>query len=576
MSLVATNPKNVILTPRQLCELEMILDGSYNPVTTYMSQADYESVCQNLELTNGEFFPLPINLDLTQSQLTKLNVTVGDTLTLMNDENLPLASLEVGEIYQPDLNQECEKTLGTTDTNHPYAKTLLERTESTYYLAGKLTQVNAFQHSDFSAWRRTPAETRELIKQHGWEQVVGFQTRNPMHRCHYEVTLQLTREVAAASASASANSGGGVNHASTGLLLTPTVGVTQECDIDYYTRVKCYIQLVKRYPEEFSADLCLLPLAMRMAGPREALLHAVVRRNYGCTHFIIGRDHAGPSYKPSDGRASFYGPYEAHELARKYESRLGIKTLFMQMMSYVSNIDSYLPDNQITKEQQVFVKNISGTQFREMLLSGETIPEWFSFPETVQTLKDHLRTPREEGFCIYTMGLSGGGKTTLVKRLKDRLMEHNLYKRNITILDADIIRQNLSKGLGFSREDRSTNVQRIGYVASEIVKHGGIVLVANIAPYRDDREINRVAISKEGHYYGVYVDTSLETCKARDCKGLYALAEKGEIKMTGVNDPYEVPDSSECQFIFQSENHQSLDNEVNLILKTLIDANLIS
>jgi sulfate adenylyltransferase len=551
------NTKAIILSERQLCDLEMLLNGSYAPLTGYLGQADYQSVMDQFQLTNGEFFPVPIVLDVPESQAKSLSV--GETIHLSNSENLPLAELVLEEIYQPDLSYECEKVLGTTDLNHPYARYLLDRPETTFYLSGQLKQLNQFLHSDFHRHRLTPIQAREAIREHGWTNVVGFQTRNPMHRCHYEVTRYLTEQVATESGQP------------TGLLLTPTVGVTQECDIDYFTRVKCYVALIEKYPER-GAHLCLLPLAMRMAGPREALLHAVIRRNYGCTHFIIGRDHAGPSYKPSDpSKSSFYGPYEAHELATRFRDRLGIEILLMKEMVYLSNRDQYLPVDQV-QEDDVQCQ-ISGTKFREMLLSGEEIPTWFSYPEIIGVLRENVKSPAEQGFCVYFIGLSGSGKTTLVKYLKNHLMERRLNKRQLTILDADIVRQHLSKGLGFSAEDRSTNIQRIGFVASLVVQHGGICLVANIAPFERDRAVNRELIRKNGHYIEVYVKTPVDVCETRDCKGLYGKAKRGEIKLTGVNDPFEEP--TESQFVVNSSEPEDLEKAVEDIVAYLVDKQLI-
>lgn len=538
----------VILTERQLCDLEMLLNGSYAPVTSYLNQTDYNSVILELKLTNGQFFPVPITLDV--SEKTANLIKIDDLVILTNDENLPLAQLQVKEIYQPNLELECQQVLGTTDLNHPYAKHLLQREYQTYCLSGSLTQLNQFLHCDFNGYRLTPATAKTLIQQQGWQNVIGFQTRNPMHRCHYEITRYLMDQVQSES------------DQSTGLLLTPTVGVTQECDIDYFTRVKSYVALMEKYPND-TALLCLLPLAMRMAGPREALLHAIVRRNYGCTHFVIGRDHAGPSYKPSDPtKASFYQPYEAHQLAERYQSELGIKILLMQEMVYVGNRDIFVPINQLQSNDQVC--QISGTRMRDMLVTGETIPTWFSFPEIIQILRSNIRKPNQQGFCIYFVGLSGSGKTTLVKHLKNSLMEHDLNQRQITILDADIIRQHLSRGLGFSAADRSTNVQRIGFAASLVVQHGGICLVANIAPFERDRQINRELIEKHGHYIEVYIKTPLDVCQTRDCKGLYQKAQKGEINLTGVNDPFEEPLNS--HFTIDC----SVPDDIDLIISEII------
>lgn len=546
------------MTFRQLCDLEMILNGSYNPLLTFMNEEDYYSVVSNLELANGDFFPIPIVLDLSEKEAS--NMEIGDQLVLTDSENLPIASMSITSIYKPDLRNECLKVLGTDDLNHPYAKFLLDRNYTTYYISGPLVQLNPIIHYDFKTLRKNPDDIKNMFKNNNWSTVIGFQTRNPIHRCHYEMTLYMMNQL-------STLTGNDVK-----LLITPTVGISQECDIDYYTRVQCYLSILHKYPVN-SVELCLLPLSMKMAGPREALLHAIVRKNYGCTHFIIGRDHAGPSYKPSDtSKNSFYEPYAAHELAVKYHDKLGINILLMNEMVYISNKNQYIPIDQLLPTDQC--ENISGTKLRKMLESNQIIPDWYTFPEISNILRNNVKTPQHTGICIYFIGLSGSGKSTLVKCLRNQLMEYDLYNRKITILDADEIRQNLSKGLGFSAEDRSTNVRRIGYVASLIVKHGGICLVANIAPYENDREYNKTLIKNDGFYYQVYVNTPLDKCKERDCKGLYQKASQNLIKLTGVNDPFEIPKLNDLEIASNTLIDLELAN--NKIINSLLDNGYIS
>jgi sulfate adenylyltransferase len=361
---------------------------------------------------------------------------------------------------------------------------------------------------------------------------VGFQTRNPMHRSHFELTKYALEKCGKDAR----------------LILMPVVGITQSCDVDYHVRTRCYKKLLPYY--EGKAELVLIPLSMRMAGPREAVLHAIIRKNYGCTHFIVGRDHAGPSYKKKDG-TDFYGPYDAHALVEKYKADIGIEIVLSQMIVYVENLEKYLPMNEVRVggvggDGGDKVLNISGTEQRRLLKTGAEIPAWFSFPEIVEELRLEYRMLNKRGLCIYLTGLSGSGKSTVANFLMEKIME-NEKERKITMLDADVVRTNLSKGLGFSREDRSTNVRRIGYVCSEIVKHGGIAIVANIAPYEDDRKYNREMIEGAGGtYVECFIDTTLEKCEERDVKGLYALARKGIIKeFTGISDPYERPVNAE-------------------------------
>jgi sulfate adenylyltransferase len=525
---------NIILDPRQLCDLDLLLNGSFAPVHTFMNEKDYHSVLENMHLTSGEVFPLPITL------CTNNDIDIGSTLNLVDEHNYPIAYLEVNEVYSPDVEKECNSVYGCCDDNHPYIKRILQNKDS-HYISGKLTKINGVHHFDYPELRRTPEEVRNLFKKKGWNKVVAFQTRNPMHRSHMELTLSALKEA-----------GEG-----TKLLIHPVVGVTQECDVDYHTRVNCYKKLLKYYPED-SVELSLLNLSMRMAGPKEAILHGIVRKNHGCTHLIVGRDHAGPSYKKKDG-SNFFGPYDAQDLFIKHSDEIGIKLIKFKMISYIENLDTYLPADKITDD--MVVKNISGTQQREMLRNGEKIPEWFTFPDIADELKKKFDYEREQGLCIYLVGLSGSGKTTIANHLKNRLLEKD-YTKNITILDGDVVRQNLSKGLGFSRADRSTNVRRIGYVASEIVKHKGIVICANIAPYDNDRRFNRELIEKYGKYVEVMVGTSLETCEDRDIKGLYKLAREGKIKeFTGISNPFE--DSSQLDVMISGTN---LDDDIHKIM----------
>jgi len=409
------------------------------------------------------------------------------------------------------------------------------------------------KHYDFMEYRMSAEKCRAMIagfrELDGVSSFVGFQTRNPMHRSHFELTKYALKKCEGSGAEAK-------------LILMPVVGITQSCDVDYQVRTRCYKKLMPYY--EGKAELVLIPLSMRMAGPREAVLHAIIRKNYGCTHFIVGRDHAGPSYKKKDG-TDFYGPYDAHALVEKYKGDIGIEIVLSQMIVYVENLGKYLPMNEVRGgDGGDKVMNISGTEQRRLLKTGAEIPAWFSFPEIVEELRLEYRMLNKRGLCIYLTGLSGSGKSTVANFLMEKIME-NEKERKITLLDADVVRTNLSKGLGFSREDRSTNVRRIGYLCSEIVKHGGIAIVANIAPYEDDRKYNRGIIEGVGGtYVECFVDTTLEKCEERDIKGLYALARKGVIKeFTGISDPYERPVNPEI----------AIDGAMNLdaIIEKIVD-----
>jgi sulfate adenylyltransferase len=506
--------QHIILNDRQLCDLELLLNGGFAPLKGFLNEDDYKSVIENCRLVTGEIWPMPIVLDVPEGSGYKK----GDRIVLCDQFSKPLAIVTIESVYTPDKMREAQQVYGTEDRDHFGVKMLLEQTGEVY-LGGTIQGIELPKKYDFQELRRTPEETKEMFKKKGWDTVVGFQTRNPMHRAHFEIVRRAAEEI-----------GGKV-------LIHPAVGQTKDGDIDYVTRVRSYKHVQQFYAKDF-AELSLLPIAMRMAGPREALWHALIRKNYGCTHFIVGRDHAGPG-KDANG-IPFYGPYEAQDMVKEYEKEIGIKLVTPKEMVYVEEEQIYLPVNEV--KEGYTVKNISGTELRALLRRGGEIPEWFSFPEVIKELR---RTEQNRtGFTVFFTGLSGAGKSTIAQLLLTRLQE--LTGRNITFLDGDIVRQHLSKGLGFSKEDRNTNIERIGFVAAEVVRHGGIAICSAIAPYKESRDKNRLAIQEIGSYIEVYVSTPIEECKRRDTKGLYAKAEQGTIKgFTGVDDPYEIPENTE-------------------------------
>ena len=545
--------QSIVLNKRQQCDLELLMNGGFTPLDGFLNEGDYNSVVEKMRLLSGEVWPMPIVLPVKEEKRSSLNLN--ETITLKNEENLPLAMMKLESIFKPDLVKECVNVYGSDDDNHPYVKIVMEN-KGGYYLGGKVTKIQLPPHFDFSEDRLTPEETRNFIREKGWERVVGFQTRNPMHRSHFELTKYA------------------MDQGDANLLLHPVVGITQDCDVDYFTRVKCYKKLMKYYPEN-SAKLCLLPLSMRMAGPREAVWHAIIRKNYGCTHFVVGRDHAGPSYKKKDG-SDFYGPYDAQELLESVADEIGIKLITSKLIVYAKSKETgegiYSAIDNVDKEKYE-IMNISGTKQRELLRNGEKLPEWFTFPEIEEELVKEFKPKSEQGFCLYFVGLSGCGKTTLANAMKAKLQE-KVSGRQITILDGDIVRQHLSRGLGFSKEDRSVNIQRIGYVASEIVKHNGIVLCANIAPFENDRKVNRDLISQYGGYIEVYVDTTLDECEKRDVKGLYKLAREGKIKQfTGISDPFEEPVN--CSIKLDGGSNIPLEENINKIVNYLQNENYL-
>ena len=506
------------LTPRQLCDLELLLGGGFSPLTGFVTRPDYESVCESMRLTDGTLWPIPITLDIPQELADRLST--GDRLALRDEEGVMLAALHIEELWRPDRRIEAESVFGTTNEAHPGVAGVLRRSNEVY-VGGRIEGIQLPVHYDYRALRLTPHELRTEISRLGWRKVVAFQTRNPMHRAHYELTLRAAKELEA------------------NLLVHPVVGMTKPGDVDHYTRVRCYEALMHRYPLH-TARLSLLPLAMRMAGPREAVWHAIIRKNHGCSHLIVGRDHAGPGSDPN-GRP-WYGPYDAQELLRKHETELGVAMVPFQMMVYAEDRDEYLPEDEVPEGTRVL--SISGTELRARLADGREIPAWFSFPEVVAELRQTHPPRHRQGFTLFLTGLSGSGKSTIANVLLVKFLEQG--GRPVTLLDGDIVRKHLSSELGFSREHRDINIRRIGWAASEITKNGGIAICAPIAPYDQVRKEVRGMIEPHGGFILVHVDTPIEVCEERDRKGLYAKARAGIIKeFTGVSDPYEAPDDAD-------------------------------
>jgi sulfate adenylyltransferase len=506
------------LTERQLCDIELLLNGAFSPLEGFLGKDDYESVVQKMRLESGVLWPMPITLDVSEEFAE--NIQGGDRIALRDLEGVIIATLDVSDIWTPDKKAEAKGVYGTTDEAHP-AVHYLNNIAKPVYVGGKLRGVEAPIHYDFKHLRNTPAELREQFRKLGWRKVVAFQTRNPMHRAHQELTLRAAFDVEA------------------NLLIHPVVGMTKPGDVDHFTRVRCYEHLLGRYPEQ-TTMLSLLPLAMRMGGPRETLWHAIIRKNYGCTHLIVGRDHAGPG-KDSKGN-DFYGPYDAQELLKEHEEELDISMVPFRMMVYAENRAQYIPVDEAKDTDNVL--NISGTELRRRLAEGLDIPDWFSFPDVVEELRRTHPPRHKQGFTVFFTGLSGSGKSTIANALMVKLMETG--GRAISLLDGDVVRKHLSSELGFSKEHRDLNIRRIGYVASEITKNGGIAICAPIAPYAATRRTVRDMISPLGGFVEIHVATPIEVCEDRDRKGLYAKARAGIIKeFTGISDPYEVPENPE-------------------------------
>ena len=507
------------LTPRQICDLEMVLNGGFSPLTGFMNKADYESVCSNMRLSSGLLWPMPITLDVTEAFAKTLHS--GSTKIALRDaEGVMIAILHVEDIWQPDRQAEGKAVFNSTSVAHPGVAYLMNRSNP-WYVGGRLEGLQLPSHYDFKALRQTPAELRADFANQGWRRIVAFQTRNPMHRAHVELTFRAAKQIEAS------------------LLIHPVVGMTKPGDVDYFTRVRCYQLLVGKYPAG-TAKLALVPFAMRMGGPREAVWHALIRKNYGCTHLIVGRDHAGPG-KDTDGKP-FYGPYEAQELFAKHEEEIGVTQVPFQMMVYLEDKDKYFPANEIPKDARVL--DLSGTELRNRLNEGRDIPSWFTYPEVATELRRSFPPRHKQGLTIFFSGLSGSGKSTIANVLMTKFLE--VGGRPVTMLDGDLVRKHLSSELGFSKEHRDINIRRIGYVASEITKNGGIAICAPIAPYDLTRKDVRALIEPVGGFILVHLSTSVDVCETRDRKGLYAKARAGILKeFTGISDPYEEPTDAE-------------------------------
>ncbi|MCG8504250.1 MAG: bifunctional sulfate adenylyltransferase/adenylylsulfate kinase [Sphingomonadales bacterium] len=507
------------LTARQLCDIELLLNGAFSPLEGFLGKADADSVIADMRLQDGTLWPMPVTLDVSEAFAEGLKE--GDAIALRDAEGVLVATMDVSDIWAPDKRAEAAGVFGTTDETHPGVHYLLHEA-GPVYLGGRLKGVEPPTHYDFKHLRHSPAQVRQLFQQWGWRRVVAFQTRNPMHRAHHDLTFRAARE-------AEAN-----------LLIHPVVGMTKPGDVDHFTRVRCYEHILEQYPIQTTA-LSLLPLAMRMAGPREALWHAIIRKNYGCTHFIVGRDHAGPG-GGADGEP-FYGPYDAQELITAHAEELDITMVPFRHMVYVQDRAQFLPADEVAEGESVLT--ISGTEFRRRLREGLEIEDWFSYPAVIEELRRSHPSLHLRGFTVFFTGLSGSGKSTIANALMVKLME--MGGRRVTLLDGDIVRKNLSSELGFSKEHRDLNILRIGFVASEIAKHGGISVCAPIAPYASTRRKVRDMVEGSGAgFLEVYVSTPLEICEERDRKGLYAKARAGLIKeFTGISDPYEVPERAE-------------------------------
>ncbi|KAJ7091170.1 hypothetical protein C8R44DRAFT_817238 [Mycena epipterygia] len=539
---------DIVLTERQLCDLELITNGGFSPLEGFMNEADYNSVVDTLRLADGVLFPMPITLDVSQESIDALSIKPGARIALRDPrDDEPLAIITVEDVYKPDQVKEAVQVFGADDPAHPAVAYLRNRIHA-FYVGGKVQAIQAPTHFDYVALRYTPAELRSHFKKLAWRKVVAFQTRNPMHRAHRELTVRAARQ----------------RHAN--VLIHPVVGLTKPGDVDAFTRVRVYQSIMEKYPNGMG-HLALLPLAMRMAGPREAVWHAIIRKNFGATHFIVGRDHAGPG-KNSQGK-DFYGPYDAQELVTKYHDELKIEMVPFQQMSYIPATDEYQPADEIPQGVQTL--DISGTELRRRLKTGAPIPDWFSYDAVVKTLRESYPPRNKQGFVLFLTGLYNSGKDTIAKAMQVALNEQG--GRSVTLLLGETVRQELSAELGFSREDRHKNTQRIAFVSAELTRSGAGVIAAPIAPHEHSREAARETVLSSGgaggNFFLIHVATPLEHCERKDRKGIYAKARRGEIKgFTGVDDPYEVPKKADLTVDTSTQSIPEIVHSIVLLLET--------
>lgn len=516
----AKNNRSWDLNLRQMLDIELLLNGAFSPLRGFMGKADYDAVLNSMRLADGTLWPIPICLDVSTEFAAEL--TAGQEITLRDPEGVVIANLTVSEWWQADKEREAELVFETTDTCHPGVRALLNNTQP-IYVTGTLVGVTPPLHYDFSQYRHTPQTLRQHFADNGWSNVIAFQTRNPVHRAHVIMMKRLMAK----------------NQAN--IVIHTAVGRTKPGDIDHFCRVRCYEKILPYFPEG-TAEISILPLAMRMAGPREALWHAIIRQNFGFSHFIVGRDHAGPGRNNNGGL--FYGATAAQELVASLQGELNIKILRAPFLRYVESRGEFCEEAELLSGEAGLY--ISGAEFKQMLLHGQPVPAWFAFPEVVEELRRTLPPRSEQGFTLFFTGLSGSGKSTLANGVMVRLQE--IGGRHVSLLDGDVVRKNLSSELTFSKEHRDLNIQRIGYVASEISKNGGIAICAPIAPYARTRAIVRGMVEEYGVFVEIHVNTPIEVCEGRDRKGFYAMARAGKIKdFTGIDAPYEVPENPELR-----------------------------
>ena len=536
----------ITLSNLQLCDLELLLNGGFYPLTSFMTQVDYLSVLKTGRTVDGHLWPVPIYLDITENVAD--NITEGNMVILQDQESHPLASMVVSDIWKPNKKDEALSVYWTQCTDHWGVDYLFNSVGSTY-IAGHLRKINMPIHRANLSLLYTPFDIKNWKQQNGIDTLIGFQTRNPIHRYHFEMTKRIALEY------------------SGNLLIHPAMGETKLGDIPASYRIQCYKKVLPYYPKNI-AKLALIPLAMRMAGPKEALLHTLIRKNFGCTHFIIGRDHSGPGID-SRGNA-FYSPYASQDYVRKYAQEIGIDIINCEEVVYQTKKAKYCYLREVSKDEAF--ERISGTTLRRLIKLQHEIPSWMTFPEVAEQLKKYYSHHDQRGVTLFFTGLSGSGKSTIATALKKHL--EILTDRKVTLLDGDVIRHLLSKDLSFTEQDRNTHIERLAFIASEINKHRGICICAAISPFSSARHTARTVISKRGHFFEIYLSTPISVCEERDVKGLYEQARKGKIPhFTGISQVYEKPMSADCVI---DTSKTTISASVSIIINMLRDQGCIS
>ncbi|EGN99649.1 hypothetical protein SERLA73DRAFT_179766 [Serpula lacrymans var. lacrymans S7.3] len=544
----ASRLSDIILTERQLCDLELIINGGFSPLEGFMNEQDYNSVVDTLRLADGTLFPMPITLDASRDDVERLSITAGARITLRDPrDDQALAIITVDDVYTHDRVREAIQVFGADDPAHPSVSYLRNRVKE-FYIGGKVQAIQAPTHFDYVALRYTPSELRSHFRKLAWRKVVAFQTRNPMHRAHRELTVRAARQRQA------------------NVLIHPVVGLTKPGDVDHYTRVRVYEAIMAKYPNGMG-HLALLPLAMRMAGPREAVWHAIIRKNFGATHFIVGRDHAGPG-KNSQGR-DFYGPYDAQELVEKYKDELQIEMVPFQQMTYLPSSDEYQPVDEIPAGVQTL--DISGTELRKRLKTGAPIPDWFSYDAVVKTLRESYPPRHKQGFVLFLTGLYNSGKDSIAKALQVSLNEQG--GRSVSLLLGETVRSDLTPQHGYTSEERHEHLQRIAFVASELTRAGAAVIAAPVAPEERSRAVVRDTVVQSGgtggNFFLIHVATPLDHCEQTDRRGVYAQARQGEIKgFVGVDTAYEAPSKADLVVDVTTQSIPEIVHSIVLLLET--------